>query len=148
MPAGFVAVSIVAGAAFALDNVHQSPIFRRNGTVLLNDDMKVEDNWVYQVSYRPAEFRLPVVGFVHPIFSDESQVESASLALDCDGDGEPVAIEGHLSADEPLALMSRQVAAVKREYSAIDAPNQPVAFPCRQIDLSPIPRRRPVGGIN
>jgi hypothetical protein len=126
MPAGFVAMSIVAGAAFALDDVHQSPIFQRSGTVLLNDDMTVEDNWVYQVSHQAAEFRVPIAGFVHPIFSDESQAQSAKLTLDCDGDGEPVAIEGHLSADEPLALMSRGIAAGNREYSASSHPTSPL----------------------
>lgn len=116
MPAGFVAMSIIAGAAFAIDNVHQSPIFQRSGTILLKGEMTVEDDWVYQVSHRPAEFRVSVGGFVCPIFSDESQVELAKLKLACDGDGEPVAIEGHLPADEPLALVARQVAVSHGEY--------------------------------
>jgi hypothetical protein len=126
MPAGFVAISIVAGAAFAIDNVHQSPIFQRSGAVLLNGDMTVEDNWIYQVSHRPAEFRVPVGGFVCPIFSDESQAQSARLILGCDGGGEPVAIEGHLQADEPLALMNRQIVAGTHEYSTMSRPTSPL----------------------
>lgn len=126
MPAGFAGMSIIAGAAFAIDNVHQSPIFERNGTVLLNDVMTIEDNWVFQVSHRPAEFRVPVAGFVHPIFPDESQAESARLILDCNGGGEPVAIEGHLPADEPLALMTRQIARGRQDYSGLSRPTSPL----------------------
>jgi len=126
MPAGFVGMSIVAGAAFAIDNVHQSPIFQRSGTVLLNGDMTIEDNWIYQVSHRSAEFREAVGGFVCPIFSDESQAESAKLKLDCDGNGEPVAIEGNLLADEPLVLMSREVGAGKRDYSGLSPATSPL----------------------
>jgi hypothetical protein len=119
MPAGFVAVSILAATAFAIDNIHQSPIFQRSGIVLLKGDTTVQDNWVFQVSHRPVEFHLPVAGIVHPIFSDESQAQSARLILDCNRDGEPVAIDGHLQADEPLALMARQAAGGHADCSAL-----------------------------
>ena len=144
MPAGFVAMSILAGAAFAIDDVHQSPIFRRSGTVLVKGDMMVEDNWVFQVSRRSAEFRLPVAGFVHPIFSDESQAQSARLILDCVGDGGPVAIDGDLQADEPLALMTRQAVIGRSDDSALTH----VISPLRLLaDESIYPQFRIVGQL-
>ena len=118
IPAAFVAISLLAGAAFAFDNARQSPIFHRSGTVLLTGDATLVDHWVYQVSHRPADFRLPVGGFVHPIFSDAEQPERMNLKLDCDADGNPIEIDGHLPSDEPLALMSRRVIAAPGENSA------------------------------
>jgi hypothetical protein len=110
MPAGIAAVSILAAAVFAVDNHRQSPIFRRSGVVRLTGAAVIEDDWLFQVSHRQAAFSLPLEDSVHPIFYDESQVESVNLVLDCDGRGQPVAITGVLSADEPLALMRRRMA--------------------------------------
>ena len=126
MPAGFIAMSITAGLVFAFDNNRQSPIFQRSGIVRLTDGMTLEDHWVYQVSHRPADFSLPVAGFVHPIFSDQSQIESLKLNLDCGGDGEPIAINGHLPADGPLVLMSRRVAAGGVENSTMSRATSPL----------------------
>jgi hypothetical protein len=108
-PAGFVAISIIAGTVFARENARQSPISRRSGIVRLNDDPPLEDLWLYQLSDRPADFRVSVEGSVHPVFFDVSQVESMRLILDCDTAGSPVALEGSLSADGPFALMQRRL---------------------------------------
>jgi hypothetical protein len=109
MPAGIVAASIVATLVFAFDNQRQSPIFRRSGLVRLIGPATLEDDWLFQVSHRPAQFTLPLENSVHPIFYDESQAGSLNLTLDCDGRGQPTAIAGRLCADEPLALMRRRM---------------------------------------
>ena len=124
--AAFVAMTIIAAAAFALDNAYQSPIFHRSGTVLLYDQLPYQDIWLYQVSHQPADFHLPVEGFVHPVFEDASQPDLMKLKLECDANGNPIAISGHLPPDEPLALMSRQLAADNREDSAIPPATSPL----------------------
>jgi hypothetical protein len=126
MPAGIVAVSIVAAAGFASDNRRQSPIFQRSGIVRLIGPATLEDDWLFQVSHRDTHFTLPLENSVHPIFYDESQAESLSLTLDCDSRGQPTAITGRLSADEPLALMRRRMPAQPADFTA---PMQPVTSP-------------------
>jgi hypothetical protein len=130
MPAGIVAASILAAAVFAFDNQSQSPIFQRSGTVRLIGPAAIEDDWLYQVSHRPAQFTLPLESSVHPIFYDESQAESQNLTLDCDGRGQPTAITGRLSADAPLALMRRRMPTEPADRSP---PTQPAASPLRLL---------------
>ncbi|MGD0767204.1 MAG: hypothetical protein ABSB42_03170 [Tepidisphaeraceae bacterium] len=130
MPAGIVAASIVAAAVFAFDNQRQSPIFQRSGIVRLIGPATLEDDWLYQVSHRPAQFTLPLENSVHPIFYDESQAVSLDLSLDCDGRGQPTAITGRLSADEPLALMRRRM---PTEPADRRPPTQPATSPLRLL---------------
>jgi hypothetical protein len=108
MPAAFVVVSIVAGAAIAGENRRESPISACSGTVLVKDEITLADMWVFQMSHRPVTFHVPTGAMVAPVLSDESQFESAGLTLECGNDGEPTAIDGRLSADEPLALVRRR----------------------------------------
>jgi len=144
MPAGFVAISMIAATAFSLDNFRQSPIFHRGGIVRLNAEITFEDDWLYQVSHRAADFRLPVDALVQPIFTDKSQVGLMNLTLDCDGHGQPIAIDGHLPSDEPLALMTRQITADRAEDSTISSPTSPL----RLLDTDSIyPQFRIVGQI-
>jgi hypothetical protein len=109
MSAAFILVSIIAAGVFALDNQRASPIFQRTGTVCVDDSASFKDDWIFQVSHRPAKFQIPVTYFIHPIFADQSQAESSTLQLECNGDGEPKALTGQLSPDEPLALMKRRL---------------------------------------
>jgi hypothetical protein len=121
MPAGIVAASILA-----FDNRRQSPIFHRSGIVRLIGPATLEDDWLFQVSHRQTPFRLPLENSVHPIFYAESQAESLDLTLDCDGRGQPTAVTGRLSADEPLALMRRRMPA---EPADRHPPTQPATSP-------------------
>jgi hypothetical protein len=108
MPTGVIAISIAAGAAFALANEGQSPISVMQGTVrLIVGENQFEDRWVYQISHRDVDFRLPVDGSIQPVFFESSQADRAKLTMECDGNGNAVAISGRLSADEPLVIMSR-----------------------------------------
>lgn len=109
-PVAFVIVSILAAVVFALDNSRQSPISERSGIIRLASEPPIEDHWFYQVSHRPTDFELPIDGLVHPIFLDESQIQSANLTLKCNADGRPVEIDGHLRPDDPVALMTRRFA--------------------------------------
>jgi hypothetical protein len=146
MPGGIVAASIVAAAAFAFDNHRQSPIFQRSGIVRLIGPAIMEDDWLYQVSHRPAQFTLPLENSVHPIFYDESQAESLNLSLDCDGRGQPTAIAGRLSADEPLALMRRRMAADSADRRP---PTRAVTSPLRLLATESIyPAFRLVGQLD
>ncbi len=109
-PIAIVAVSILAIAAFHLENQHQSPIFAQSGIIRLIGPAPIEDDWLFQTSHRPANFTLPLAGEVHPIFSDESQAKSVQLLLDCDASGRPTSIAGALAPDQPFILMRRSFA--------------------------------------
>jgi hypothetical protein len=136
MPAAIVAASILAGSFFASDNRKYSPVFRRHGIVRLIDEAAIDDHWVFQISHRDAEFRMPVEGFSHPIFFDSSEPQTMNLTLDCGDHGQPVAISGRLSADEPLALMRRQASLeISREMPVV-----PVSSPLRLLAADPIYR--------
>jgi hypothetical protein len=126
MPAGFVAVSIIVGTAIAFQNAHQSPVAEQRGTILVKEDVNFTDDWLYQISHRPADFRVPVEALVQPIFEEASQVEETNLKLDCDADGNPIAISGHLAADQPLALMSRKIAGENAADFAMGSPSSPL----------------------
>ena len=106
----FVILTAAAGALLAIDNSHQSPIFQKSRTVRLESEIPLEETWVYQVSHRPVEFRLPVTGVVQPVFSDESEIQQMKLTLRCGDNGEPISIDGFLPADVPLAVMTRRLA--------------------------------------
>jgi len=121
MPAAFIVVSMIAGAVFAFDNQRESPIFQRSGTVCVNDSGSFEDDWIFQISHRPAEFHIPVTYFIHPIFADKSQAESMNMRLECSEDGEPIFLHGQLIADAPLVLMRRRFTG-KFRWSYTSAP--------------------------
>jgi len=110
MPFAFVALTAGAGTLLAIDNSHQSPIFQKSRTVRLEGEIPLQETWVYQISHRPVEFRLPVAGVVQPVFSDESEIAQMKLTLRCSEDGEPISIDGFLPADIPLAVMTRRLA--------------------------------------
>jgi len=123
VPVGMIAIAVVAAAVFALENQTQSPVSRLDGTVRLIDGQnQFEDQWVYQISHREVEFRLPIENSVHPIFFDSSQMAASNLTIECDGAGLPVNISGRLRPDEPLALMSRSFLT-----AAGDMNSQPIA---------------------
>jgi hypothetical protein len=108
MPLGIIAIAVFAAVVFALQNQAQSPISRLDGTVrLIDGESQFDDQWVYQISHRQVEFRLPIENSVHPIFFDSSQMAESNLTIECDGAGLPVNISGRLEPDEPLSLMSR-----------------------------------------
>jgi hypothetical protein len=46
--------------------------------------------------------------------------------LDCDADGNPIAISGHLPADQPLALMTRKIADDDVANLAMRSPSSPL----------------------
>jgi hypothetical protein len=125
MPAGVIAICAAAGVVFAVANEGQSPISVMQGTVrLIVGENQFEDRWVYQISHRDVDFRLPGDGSIQPVFFEPSQADRSKLTLECDGNGNPVAISGHLTADEPLAIMSRTRAPI--EYSALATATDPL----------------------
>jgi hypothetical protein len=125
-PVAIVAASILAIAAFHLENQRQSPIFAQSGIIRLSAPAPIEDDWLFQTTHRPAHFTLPVGGEVHPIFSDESQAKFVQLVLDCDASGRPTSISGDLAPDQPLVLMRRNFAPAAPPGSQISPPTSPL----------------------
>jgi hypothetical protein len=105
-----IAVTIASSFFFALDNRRQSPIARQSGTILIDGPVQLQDSWLFQLSHRAADFRIPIAGSTQPIVSDPAQLNSLNLTLDCDPTGQPIALTGRLSPDKPLALMQRRIA--------------------------------------
>ncbi|HEX4053174.1 MAG TPA: hypothetical protein VHX86_02820 [Tepidisphaeraceae bacterium] len=142
MAVAIVAASILAGFVFASENRKSSPIFRRGGVVRLIDGSALKDDWVYQVSHRDADFRMPVEDSVRPVFFSLSQLRTMNLAMDCGDSGQPVAISGRLSADEPLALMHRRLS-VKSIGGPLVAP---ATTPLRLLAADPMYRGFAIAG--
>ncbi len=126
MPAAITAISLCAVFIFALENRKYSPIFRHDGVVHLMDDANFNDRWIYQVSHRDVEFTIPIDGSIHPVFSDMAQPQAMNLMIDFGDHGQPISISGLLSADEPLALMSRQLQGVRQNISLVNPPVSPM----------------------
>lgn len=125
-PAAIVAISILAGFVFASENRKYSPVFRRGGIVRLIDGSALEDQWVYQVSHRDADFQMAVENSVRPVFFDRSQPRGMNLTIDCEDSGQPIAISGRLTADEPLAIMRRRLSTTIATAPLVAPPTTPL----------------------
>jgi hypothetical protein len=126
--AAIFAASAVACILFAWDDRNESHIFQQAGVIELTGQVPREDQWLYQVSHRPADFRLPADGNLQPVLSDRSQLDPLNLVWECDGNGEPISMTGRLSPDIPLATMHRQIAPITSESPAL-----PVTTPLRLL---------------
>ncbi len=126
MPAAIVALSIGAGLFFASDNRKYSPLFIRTGMVRLIDQASFTDQWVYQVSHRDFEIKMPIRDSIHPIFEGASQPQMMDLTIDFNDRGEPLAISGRLKADQPLALMTRRLQSVQPYHLLVNPPTSPI----------------------
>ena len=137
MPAAIIAISICAGVVFASDNHKYSPVFRRVGIVRVIGDATLNDQWVYQVSHRDFEMKMPIRDSIHPIFFDASQIQATNLTIDFDDHGQPIAISGRLMADQPLALMTRSLPIFPQNGIT---PVNPPTGPMRLLTTDPIYR--------
>jgi hypothetical protein len=136
VPAAIVVLSICAGLFFALDNRGYSPVFRRDGIVRLIDGTEIEDQWVYQVSHRDFEMKMPIRGSIRPIFFGPSQMQTTNLTIDFGDQGQPLAISGHLIADQPQALMTRRLQFLVHDFIRV----HPQATPMKLLAADPIYR--------
>jgi hypothetical protein len=130
------AICLAVTLCFAADwNSHRHfPVTSAEGIMQIDVGRRwgVDDVWTFQRSHRDTEFDLPLSGSVHPIMMETDQWSQANLILTCGSNGDPVALQGQLKADVPIALVMRKIA--RADFLA----GGPVASPMRLLtDLYP-----------
>ncbi|HEY1922979.1 MAG TPA: hypothetical protein VGG44_09550 [Tepidisphaeraceae bacterium] len=126
MPMAIIVVSIAASVFFWMDASTFSPIFRRDGIVRLIDKATIEDDWTYQVSHRGTDFAIPLHDSIHPVFFNPLDVKMMNLTIDFDQNTRPLGISGRLLADEPFALMTRELSTASLPISLTNPPTTPM----------------------
>lgn len=126
--AGLCAVTMIC-AAWA--DARQSRFSEGFGDVhLVGIPMGVVDQWHFLRASSDADFLVAAHGLITPLFYDSHSMQEAELTLNCDADGQPTLITGHLKAGSEFAIATRQI-----DIEQLQKPQKPITSPLRALDV-------------
>lgn len=136
----------VAMGGFSIWTRGQSPIRQAAAGVLILADPEPasplasfiqQDDWVYQISPRPAESFIPWNNLLRPIFTNFAQLQRSGMTLQCDSAGQPQGFRYQLQPNIPQAFLSRMISDQPMKLELSPATNSPLRALIDPLYLNP-----------